>query len=395
MKQTLYSHQKIWFTVRAVMLVGIGLVMYGLYLDFHFTWLGGLSTRELFWMILMPAVVLCMYFAPMLWRNSCPLSTVSLWRFLLFGRRKLSRVGIRANELTGLHGKLYQLIRKRGLLVSALLFWSIVPYRLIIFNADSQSLFWLLVWVFGGAIIFGALFPVKSGWCTSICPVAAAEKVYGMNPAFAVKNNRCHFFDTTQGKVMSCSGCSFNCGDVIDPEHAYWQQALEKVFHNTLNAEMRKIFLATLPGFMATFFLLANKVIVLPKVDLLTKLLYLYGYIALGMLISWVGYVLLKKLSWQSIIKESQESATRELAYAVAKRRIELFIMTFSMNIIVFATTYSWSFVLYPKFFGADLVAQNVVWTVIYFTFFFISFFGLRSSWGEKPGPGNYRPHWW
>jgi hypothetical protein len=281
------------------------------------------------------------------------------------------------------------------LAVSALLFWLIVPYRLIIFNADSQALFWLLLWVFVGAAIFGALFPVKSGWCTSICPVAAAEKVYGMNPAFQVKNNRCHFLDATQGKVMSCSGCSFNCGDVVDPEHAYWQQATEKIFHNTWNAEMRKIFLATLPGFMAMFFLLANKVIILPKAELATKLVYLYGYIALGMLLSWGFYVALKKLSWQGIVREKSESEERELAYTIAKRRIELFIMTFSMNIIVFATTYSWAYVLYPKLLGVNGVAQGVLWTVIYFAFFFISFFGLRTSWNEGPGPGHYKPHWW
>lgn len=395
MKQALYAHQKTWTFVRAIMLVGIALTMYGLYVDFHFSFLKELSVREIFWMIMMPAVVLTMYFSPMLWRNSCPLSTVSLWRYILFGRRRLSKIGIKANELTGVHGKLYQIIRKRGLLLSALLFWTIVPYRLIIFNADSQSLFWLLIWVFGGAFVFGALFPVKSGWCTSICPVAAAEKVYGMNPAFAVKNNRCHFLDATQGKVMSCSGCSFNCGDVIDPENAYWQQALEKVFHSTLNAEVRKVFLATLPGFMAMFFLLANKVIVLPKAPLMTKVSALYGYMIIGMLVSWVGYVILKKLSWQGIIRETKVSEEREIAYAIAKRRIELFIMTFSMNIIVFATTYTWAYVLYPKFFGADVVAQGVLWTVVYFIFFFISFFGLRASWNEKPGLGNYRPSWW
>ncbi|MCW1888242.1 MAG: hypothetical protein KIH67_001670, partial [Candidatus Moranbacteria bacterium] len=193
----------------------------------------------------------------------------------------------------------------------------------------------------------------------------------------------------------SCSGCSFNCGDVIDPENAYWQQALEKVFHSTLNAEVRKVFLATLPGFMAMFFLLANKVIVLPKAPLMTKVSALYGYMIIGMLVSWVGYVILKKLSWQGIIRETKVSEEREIAYAIAKRRIELFIMTFSMNIIVFATTYTWAYVLYPKFFGADVVAQGVLWTVVYFIFFFISFFGLRASWNEKPGLGNYRPSWW
>jgi hypothetical protein len=346
-------------------------------------------------MVLMPAIVLCMYFSPMLWRNSCPLSTVSLWRFTLFGRRKLSKIGIRANELTGFHGKLYQLIRKRGLVVSALLFWFIVPYRLLLFNTDSLATFWLLVIVFAAAFVFGALFPVKSGWCTSLCPVAAAEKVYGMNPAFEVKNNRCHFYNEEQKLVTTCSGCSLNCSDVVDPEHAYWQQALEKVFHNTLNAQMRKTFVATLPGFMIMFFLLANKMIVLPQAVFLIKLAYLYGYMVLAMMLSFCVYVLAKKLAWRKIIVTAIESQGRELAYTIAKRKIDLSFVTLSMNIIVFATTYAWSHVLYPKFFGADLLAQSVLWTVLYFTFFFISFFGVRSSWGEKPGPGNYRPHWW
>lgn len=393
--QKLFPNQRLWFLVRTMMIAGIIWVLAGLYVDYRFTLLQGLSMRELFWMVIMPAIVLCMYFSPMLWRNSCPLSTVSLWRFTLFGRRKLSKVGIRANELSGLHGKLYQLIRKRGLAISALLFWVIVPYRLLLFNTDSLATFWLLVIVFAAAFVFGALFPVKSGWCTSLCPVAAAEKVYGMNPAFEVKNNRCHFYNEEQKTVTTCSGCSLNCSDVVDPEHAYWQQAIEKMFHNTLNAQMRKTFVATMPGFMAMFFLLANKMIVLPQAVFIVKLTYLYGYMALAMLLSFCVYVLMKKLAWRKIIITTTDSQERELAYTIAKRKIDLLSMTLSMNVIVFATTYAWSHVLYSKFFGTDLLAQSVLWTVLYFTFFFISFFGVRSSWGEKPGPGNYRPHWW
>jgi hypothetical protein len=392
--QSLYPNQRLWFLIRLLMILGVVFVLVGLYVDYRFSFIGGVSMREVFWMILMPAVVLCMYFSPMLWRNSCPLSTVSLWRFILFGRRKLTLMGSKANELTGFHGKLQQLIRKRGLVISALLFWVIVPYRLVLFNADSMGTFWLIVGVFTAAFVFGALFPVKSGWCTSICPIAAAEKVYGMNPAFEVKNNRCHYYNAEQKMVMTCSGCSFNCSDVVEPEHAYWQQALDKVFHATLNAEMRKIFVATLPGFMIMFFLLANKIIALPK-DFSTKVIFLYGWVALGMIISFMLYVLVKKLAWQNIIKITEDAKEREVAYAIAKRKLDLFVVTASMNVIVFATTYTWTFVLMPKIFGAEPIRQAVAWTILYFTFFFISFFGLRSSWHEKPGPGNYRPHWW
>lgn len=389
----LYPKQRLWFLVRSMMVLGVVWVLAGLWIDYRFAWLGGLSMLQLFWMVLVPAIVLVIYFAPMLWRNSCPLSTVSLWRFILFGRRKLSKIGIKANERTGLHGKLYELIRKRGLAVSALLFWGIVPYRLLLFNGDSHATFWLIVSVFGAAFIFGALFPVKSGWCTSICPMAAAEKAYGMNPAKQVKNTRCHFYNQEQGKVMSCSGCSFNCWDVVEPEHAYWQQSTEKIFHDTLNAEMRKIFVGTLPGFMLAFFLLANKIVALPAAG--PRVLWLYFLFALAMSLSYFAYAALKRGAYHKIKWSGPEDAEGRARYAVAKRKIELSIVTLSMNIILFFLTYAWAFTLYPKLFGENLEVQGVLWSILLLAFFSASMVGLRSGWNEKPGPGNYRPNWW
>lgn len=375
------------------MVLGVVWVLWGLWVDYRFSWLGGVSMLQFFWLILMPVIVLVMYLSPMLWRNSCPLSTVSLWRFLLFGRRKLSKFGIKANERTGLHGKLYELIKKRGLAVSAILFWLIVPYRLVLFNADSHSTFWLLVGVFGAAFLFGALFPVKSGWCTSICPVAAAEKAYGMNPAFQIKNTRCHFYNQEVGKVMSCSGCSFNCWDVVEPEHAYWQQSTEAVFHDTVNAKMRKIFVGTLPGFMLAFFLMANKLLILPSSE--GRVAGIYTLFFLLMAFSYLVYSWLKRRAHARIKAHMTDEVDGRMRYAVAKRRIELFLVTLSMNIIVFFLSYAWAFTLYPKFFGTNVEVQGVLWSMLLFAFFFASLIGIRSGWNEKPGPGNYRPHWW
>src|SRR3989344_244846 len=393
--QKLYRYQGLWFAIRAAMVLGVAWVLWGLWTGARLSWFVNVTMLQFFWLILMPVIVLVMYFSPMLWRNTCPLSTVSLWRFTLFGRRKLSRIGIRANELTGLHGKLYDLIRKRGLVISALLFWLIVPYRLALFNADSHSTFWLIVAVFAAAFVFGALFPVKSGWCTSICPIAAAEKAYGMNPAFQIENTRCHFFNREVGKVMSCSGCTFNCWDVVEPEHAYWQQSTEKIFHDTVNAAMRKLFVATLPGFMIVFFFLANKIWTLPTGLPGGKVSALYLAFALGMGVSAGIYAVIKRSAKKRLRRAEPDEKSFLVRYTVAKRRLDLFFVTFTLNTIVFFVTSAWTFLLLPRFFAIDPVSQGVLWSMLFFAFFFASLIGLRSGWNEKPGPGNYRPNWW
>ncbi len=390
----LYPHRKFWFAFRAVMVLGILLVAIGLYYDIHIPFLFGLSVREIFWLILLPIIVVIMYLAPMLWRNICPLATVSMWRYAMFGRRKLSKIGIKANELTGVMGVLHDLIRKRGLLVSVLLFWSIIPYRLIAFNADSHATFWLVAAVFGAAFVFGALFPVKSGWCTSICPMAAAEKAYGMNPAIEVKNNRCYFLNQPENKVMSCSGCSFNCWDVVEPEFGYWQASGQGIFHATLNAHMRKVFVATLPGFMLAFSLVSSKVLVIPGAGG-AKVFTLYAFFAVMMVLSAVVYYTFKAMKKKSIRKSIVDSKEAETAYSVAKRRLDLFVVGLSMNVIWVFLSYAWTHSLLVKIFAIDEVAQGVLWTILVFAFFFVSLGGMRSGWNEKPGVGNYRTSWW
>jgi hypothetical protein len=375
-----------WFSLRSAMVLVIVFVFFGLWTDMRIGWLGNFSVREIFWMVLMPVAVLTMYLAPLFWRNVCPLATTSLWYHNLFGKWRLEKIGLAANTRTGIRGAVYCFLRSRGLVISAILFFAIIPYRLVSFNTDSMASFWLLLSVFGAAAVFGALFPVKSGWCTSLCPVAAAEKAYGMNPAFAAKNTRCHFTDPKSGKLSNCSGCSFNCGDVVEPEHAYWKAESLKVFHDSLNARVRKAFVSALPGFVSAYFLLSSQWIEFPYAEGAERVAVIYGFFLVSMSVSSLVYFTVKRIM--------RKVSGDEAGYQLGKHRLDLFFVTIAVNVIWFFA----SNVLVNTFlarvigFGGNIGA--VIWTAVVFGFFFLSVFGARSGWDER-GPAQYKASWW
>jgi hypothetical protein len=53
------------------------------------------------------------------------------------------------------------------------------------------------------AFTTGSLFEMRSGWCTSLCPIHPVERLYGTNPAITFKNARCDL----------CEACSNPCPD--------------------------------------------------------------------------------------------------------------------------------------------------------------------------------------
>lgn len=390
---SLYPRQPLWFLLRASALVVIGTIFFLLVTGKK---IFGLSGLELFWVVLMPIAVLMMYFAPLLWRNVCPLSTVSLWHWSLFGRRRLEREGMSARILTGWRAEAHAFLTKNGLIVSAVLFWIIVPLRIPFFNSEAQATLWLLALVFLAAAVFGSLFPVKSGWCTSICPVAAVEKVYGMNPAVRVKNTRCHYRNKETAAVASCSGCSFNCGDVVEPEHAYWQAEKGGLFHDTINAEMRKVFIGSFPGFILAFYLYASKILVLPDGPVI-DVLVLYMTFAAFMGISALIYLLTKRRLRAGAERRegSMTPGTVSLSYAVSKRRLDMVFLTVAINVIAGFAFNSIVGKVLPKWFTLTPETGTAILVSLIAVFFLASLYSLRNAWNEGPMPGQYRPSWW
>lgn len=391
--QPLYPHRITWFLLRAATVAAIGTVFFLLATGER---LFGLSGLELFWILLMPLSVLTMYFAPLLWRNVCPLATVSLWHWSIFGRRRLERGGMSARILTGWRADTHAFLTRKGLVVSAVLFWIIVPLRIPFFNGEAQATLWLLASVFLAAAVFGALFPAKSGWCTSICPVAAVEKVYGMNPAVRVGNNRCHYRNKETGAVASCSGCSFNCGDVVDPEHAYWQAEKGGLFHDTANAEVRKLFIGSFPGFLLAFYLYVSKVFALPG-DPFIGIPVLYMTFAAFMGVSVLLYLLVKRRLRG--LAERCEGIIRSdavcVSYAVSKRRLDMVFLTVSINIIAAFAFSSIVAKALPKWVPLAPETKTTLLVALIASFSLVSLYSLRNAWNEQPVPGRYRPSWW
>jgi Pyruvate/2-oxoacid:ferredoxin oxidoreductase delta subunit len=88
-------------------------------------------------------------------------------------------------------------------LISITLLFAVVPMRRIGLNVDGTLTAIMLVSAAVVAWVMGALFEMRSGWCTSLCPIHPVEKLYGTNPAMTFKNARCEL----------CEGCSNPCPD--------------------------------------------------------------------------------------------------------------------------------------------------------------------------------------
>lgn len=142
----------------------------------------------LMWNILIPLLPALIVLAPGLWRNLCPMATISLLpRRLGFSRRKaLSQQW--AGKLT---------------LGSVAALFVLVPLRHPLLNTSAELTGLLLVLSALLAFIMGAVFEWRSGWCNSLCPVHQVEKLYGSSPLTGFRNARCD----------ACSHCTAPCPD--------------------------------------------------------------------------------------------------------------------------------------------------------------------------------------
>jgi hypothetical protein len=88
-------------------------------------------------------------------------------------------------------------------LIGMILLFVVVPMRRIGLNVDGTLTAIMLISAAVVAWVMGSLFEMRSGWCTSLCPIHPVERLYGTNPAFTFKNARCEL----------CEGCSNPCPD--------------------------------------------------------------------------------------------------------------------------------------------------------------------------------------
>jgi hypothetical protein len=142
----------------------------------------------LMWNFLIPVAPGLVTIAPGLWRNICPMATFHMLpQKLGFARNmRMAEWGAAALSLT-----------------SVILLFAVVPMRRIGLNVDGPLTAIMLLSAAVIAFTMGSLFEMRSGWCTSLCPIHPVERLYGTKPATSFKNARCDL----------CEACSNPCPD--------------------------------------------------------------------------------------------------------------------------------------------------------------------------------------
>jgi hypothetical protein len=211
---------------------------------------------RILWYAVIPILPATFLINTQLWRNVCPLATLTT----LTGDRVGSRT-IRRNWV-GIVGGV-------GIILLAVM----VPARRFLFNTEGAVLAVAVGAVAFLALLGGLLFHRRAGFCNSICPVLPVERLYGQRPLLQVPNARC----------TQCTLCTgLGCLD-LTPEKSGLQvlgnsRATRKWPFTAFGA-----FALGFPGFVTGYYLLSD----VP----LSSAPGVYGTIALWALGSWLVLV--------------------------------------------------------------------------------------------------------
>ncbi len=143
---------------------------------------------NLLWNVLIPVAPALLVVAPGIWRNVCPLGSMSLVPHHL-GLSRDKRMS------SAWRGRLF--------LGAFCLLVLVVPLRKVLLDTNGPVLAAILAVVGLLAIGLGSIFKWKSGWCSSLCPVYPVELLYGARPLASVPNAHC----------SSCLNCVAPCSE--------------------------------------------------------------------------------------------------------------------------------------------------------------------------------------
>lgn len=137
------------------------------------------------WYVAVPLLPAVFFLNPVLWRGICPLATANeLGNRLAPGRepsaRAVTRLGV----------------------AGVVLFHVMVPARRFLFNVEGSALAATIVAVALLAVVLGARYRVRAGFCNGLCPVLPVELLYGQAPLLSLPRGRC-----TSCTVCTPRGC--------------------------------------------------------------------------------------------------------------------------------------------------------------------------------------------
>jgi hypothetical protein len=189
------------------------------------------TALSVIWNLLIPVLPASFLIAPQLWRGICPLATLNQWSSGILGRRQL-------------RGRLLSAANGVGILLLVLL----VPARRFLLNENGPALAATITIVALAAVILGALFDGRAGFCNAVCPVLPVERCYGQHPFSKLHNRRCD----------RCTLCiPKGCLD-LDPAKSIAQAFGPAMGRHRWLATTYGVFAAALPGFIIGYYTLSN-----------------------------------------------------------------------------------------------------------------------------------------
>jgi nitrite reductase (NADH) large subunit len=176
----------------------------------------------LLWDVAVPVLPAVFLIQPGIWRNVCPLATLSMITNrrggLILDNGRIATAGA------------------FGIVLLALM----VPARRFLYNIDGTMLAATIVGVAVIAMALGAVFDKKAGFCSGICPVLPVERLYGQHPMLPVANARC----------TPCTMCTTRgCLDMAQSKSIAQTLGRERKSHGWLQTPFGA-FAAAFPGFI-------------------------------------------------------------------------------------------------------------------------------------------------
>ena len=185
------------------------------------------ETLNIQWNILIPILPATFIITPGLWRNICPLATFNMMFNKFAKRQTLPLKYVSAAGITGI-----------------MLLGILVPARRFMFNENGTALAATVLAVAMLALLLGAVFSRKAGFCNGICPILPVERLYGQSPLFRISNSRC----------LPCELCTGpRCID-LDPRISIMETIGEGYNSNKWLLTPFGIFAASFPGFVAGYY---------------------------------------------------------------------------------------------------------------------------------------------
>lgn len=181
------------------------------------------------WKIAVPLLPFVFVFMPGLWRNSCPLAVIN-------------QIPRRFGFTKCLNPPKF--IKDYGFVVAFSILLILVTSRKIIFNSNGEATALLILAIVVIAFLGGLFFKGKSGFCSGICPVLPVERIYGQSPFLFLPNVHC----------SHCLGCTKNCYD-YNPSAAYLADRYDE---NKSHSSRRRFFASFFPGFVLSYFIIAD-----------------------------------------------------------------------------------------------------------------------------------------